>query len=95
MQRLAHRLGLRYPLIQAPMAGTSTPALAAAVCEAGGLGSIAVGAVDAGAARTAIAELRGRTARPFNVNAFVHQRSERDLAIEQAWVEAMAPLFAR
>lgn len=95
MRRLAQRLGLRYPLIQAPMAGTSTPALAAAVCEAGGLGSIAVGAVDAGAAKTAIAELRGRTAQPFNVNAFVHQRAMRNLAIEQAWVEAMAPLFAR
>ncbi|MDT0508692.1 nitronate monooxygenase [Novosphingobium sp. MMS21-SN21R] len=95
MRRIAQRLGLRYPLIQAPMAGTSTPALAAAVCEAGGLGSIAIGAVDAKAARTAIADLRGRTARPFNVNAFVHQQAIRDIAIEQAWTGAMTPLFAR
>lgn len=93
--RLARALGLRYPLVQAPMAGTSTPALAAAVCEAGGLGSIAVGAVDAGAARATIADLRGRTARPFNVNAFVHRKAERDVALEQAWLAAMRPLFER
>lgn len=77
------------------MAGTSTPALAAAVCEAGALGSVAVGAVDAGTARTMIADLRARTARPFNVNAFVHRRALRDLAAEQAWIAAMALLFER
>lgn len=77
------------------MAGTSTPALAAAVCEAGGLGSIAVGAVDAAAARAMIADLRARTARPFNVNAFVHRKAERNAALEQAWIAAMGPLFDR
>lgn len=93
--RLARKLGLRYPLVQAPMAGTSTPALAAAVCEAGALGSIAVGAVDAGVARAMIAELRGRTARPFNVNAFVHRKAERNAALEQAWVAEMRPQFEK
>lgn len=77
------------------MAGTSTPALAAAVCEAGALGSVAVGAVDAAAARAMIADLRSRTDKPFNVNAFVHRRAERDGAVEQAWIAAMAPLFER
>lgn len=77
------------------MAGTSTPALAAAVCEAGALGSIAVGAVDAGVARAMIAELRGRTARPFNVNAFVHRKAERNAALEQVWIAAMGPQFDR
>lgn len=93
--RLARTLGLRYPLVQAPMAGTSTPALAAAVCEAGGLGSVAVGAVDAAAARAMIADLRSRTELPFNVNAFVHRKAERDAALEQAWIAAMGPLFDR
>ncbi|MBN9116415.1 MAG: nitronate monooxygenase, partial [Pandoraea sp.] len=37
---LIERLGLSTPIVQAPMAGTSTPALAAAVSNAGGLGSI-------------------------------------------------------
>lgn len=77
------------------MAGTSTPALAAAVSEAGGLGSIAVGALDAAAARAMIADLRKRTDRPFNVNAFVHRSATPDPAAEQAWISEMAPLFAR
>lgn len=77
------------------MAGTSTPALAAAVCEAGGLGSVAVGAVDAAAARAMIADLRSRTARLFNVNAFVHRKAERNAALEQAWIAVMGPLFDR
>lgn len=81
------------PLVQAPMAGTSTPALAAAVAEAGGLGSIAVGATDADGARTMIADLRARTARPFNVNAFVHAPPRRDAAREAAWLDALTPQF--
>jgi nitronate monooxygenase len=93
--RIARVLGLQYPIVQAPMAGTSTPALAAAVCEAGALGSVAVGAVDAAAARAMIVDLRSRTDKPFNVNAFVHRRAERDGAVEQAWIAAMAPLFER
>ena len=37
---LKDRLGIRYPIVQAPMAGSSTPSLAIAVSEAGGLGSL-------------------------------------------------------
>lgn len=84
---------LTHPIIQAPMAGTSTPALAAAVAEAGALGSIAVGATDADGARAMIADLRARTARPFNVNAFVHGPARRDAAREAAWLEGLAPQF--
>ncbi|WP_263596171.1 nitronate monooxygenase [Brevundimonas aurantiaca] len=45
---LIEQLGLTAPIVQAPMAGVSTPAMAAAVSNAGALGSIAVGATDAG-----------------------------------------------
>ena len=38
------KLGIRFPIIQAPMAGVSTPELAAAVSNAGGLGSLGIGA---------------------------------------------------
>ena len=48
---LIEALGLTHPIIQAPIAGVSTPELAAAVCEAGALGSIAVGATDGAGAR--------------------------------------------
>ena len=66
------RLGIELPILQAPMAGTSTPAMAAAVSEAGGLGGLAVGAAGAKAAREMIAEYRARSSRPFNVNVFSH-----------------------
>jgi nitronate monooxygenase len=47
MSALLSRLGLEHPIIQAPMAGTSTPALTAAVSNAGGLGSLGVAAMGA------------------------------------------------
>ncbi|MFG1402880.1 NAD(P)H-dependent flavin oxidoreductase [Xanthobacter sediminis] len=95
MTSLLHRLGLTIPLIQAPMAGTSTPALAAAVSAAGGLGSIALGAVDAAAGRQMIAATRALTDQPFNVNVFCHAPAVRDAGREAGWLKALAPAFAR
>lgn len=89
------RLGLATPIIQAPMAGTSTPKLAAAVSNAGGLGSIALGAVDEVAGRRMIAETRAATSRPFNVNLFVHLPARADAAREAAWIQRLQPSFAR
>ena len=87
------RLGLTLPIVQAPMAGVSTPPLAAAVSNAGGLGSLGLGATDAAGARAMIAALRERTAQAFNVNVFVHASARPDQAREAAWLEALAPLF--
>lgn len=68
---LARRLGLRLPIIQAPMAGgISTPRLAAAVANAGGLGSIAGAMLAPDAIRTAIAEFRAASHGPLAVNLF-------------------------
>jgi nitronate monooxygenase len=91
---LIERLGVSIPIVQAPMAGTSTPAMAAAVSGAGALGSIAVGATDAMGAAAMIDAVRAKTDRPFNVNAFVHRPPVADEGREAAWIEAMAPLFA-
>lgn len=88
------RLGLSIPLVQAPMAGVSTPALAAAVSNEGALGSIGVGATDAAGARKMIEELRSLTNRAFNVNLFVHGSAKPDPKREAAWLEWLAPLFA-
>ncbi len=88
-------LGLAIPVIQAPMAGVSTPDMAAAVSNAGGLGSIAVGATDVDGAREMIAAVRMRTQRPFNVNLFVHAPPQARPAQERAWLDALAPIFAR
>ncbi|MGJ7581962.1 NAD(P)H-dependent flavin oxidoreductase [Variovorax sp. RHLX14] len=83
------------PIIQAPMAGVSTPRLAAAVTNAGALGSIAIGAGSVDQARQAIRETRLLTDGPFNVNVFCHAPAHRDVARETAWLQHLAPLFAQ
>jgi nitronate monooxygenase len=88
------QLGVTIPLVQAPMAGVSTPEMAAAVSHAGALGSIAVGATDAAGAGAMIARTRALTDRPFNVNLFVHATPQADPVREAAWLEALAPSFA-
>lgn len=93
MTSLLNQLGIRLPIIQAPMAGVSTPAMAAAVTEAGGLGSIAVGATDAAGAQAMIAEVRKRSAGPFNVNLFTHRPAVADRIKEAAWIERLRPEF--
>jgi nitronate monooxygenase len=93
MTTFLDRLGLWLPILQAPMAGVSTPALAAAVSNAGGLGALAVGATDAVGARAVIAEVRAATARPFNVNVFVHGPVRPDPEREAAWLAGLAPAF--
>jgi nitronate monooxygenase len=89
------KIGVALPIIQAPMAGTSTPALAAAVSNAGGLGSLGVGAMDADSARRVIGELRGATNRAFNINVFCHRPSAPDPERESAWIEKLRPQFTR
>ena len=95
MTSLLQRIGVALPIIQAPMAGTSTPAMAAAVTNAGGLGSIGVGAVKAGGARTMITALREGTRGPFNVNVFCHAPATPDPVREAAWLAALKPEFER
>ena len=95
MSPLLTRLGVDLPIVQAPMAGTSTPAMAAAVSNAGALGSIGVGAVDARGAKGMIEELTALTNKPFNVNVFTHQPAKADPVGERAWLEALAPIFHR
>lgn len=89
------RLGIELPIIQAPMAGVSTPEMAAAVSNAGGLGSIGVGSVDAETTRQMISAVRSRTDRPFNVNVFCNQPAVPDAQREAAWLARLAPEFAR
>jgi nitronate monooxygenase len=95
MSALLKRLGIAIPIIQAPMAGTSTPAMAAAVSNAGALGSIGVGATDAAGARGMIGSLKALTGAPFNVNVFTHRPAQADRERERAWLEALRPVFTR
>jgi nitronate monooxygenase len=89
------KLGIELPIIQAPMAGVSTPEMAAAVSNAGGLGSIGVGATDADGTRRMIAAVRALTDRPFLVNVFCHKPATTNTAKEAAWIARLQPEFAR
>ncbi len=95
MSTLLKRIGIELPIIQAPMAGTSTPAMAAAVTNAGALGSIGVGAVNAGGARSMIEALKAQTSGPFNVNVFCHRPAVAHADRERDWLAGLRPLFER
>jgi nitronate monooxygenase len=86
-------LGIDLPIIQAPMAGVSSPAMAAAVANAGALGSLGVGATDADGARRMIRAVRQQSQRSLNVNVFCHQPARADATVEGAWIEYLRPSF--
>jgi nitronate monooxygenase len=74
--RLTALLGVRHPIVGGPMAGVGTPALTAAVSNAGGLGALGVGMMEPAAIEEAIAETRALISAhggdpPFAVNLFV------------------------
>ncbi len=81
-------LGLDQPIIQAPMSGMATPELAAAVSNAGALGSLGTAALPAAGIREQVAATRRATNRPFNLNFFAHPRPLRD-------TQAIAAMRAR
>ena len=95
---------LRRPVIGAPMAGgPTTPELIAAVGEAGGLGMIGSGYLDAAATREEIARVRELTDAPFGVNVFVLDRADSEAALASAggagavegYAEAIGPVARR
>jgi nitronate monooxygenase len=89
--RLIDLFKIEHPLVLAPMAGFGTVKLAAAVCNAGGLGSIGCAAMQPQLAAETIKELRKLTQRPINVNFFCHRPAKADAAREQAWLGRLSP----
>lgn len=92
---LLQRIGMQRPIIQAPMTGSDTPALAAAVSRAGGLGSLGCGARSPVAMREAAAAVRAATDQPFAMNLFVLDTPSPDAAEVRAALERLAPLYER
>src|SRR5690606_22441975 len=91
---LQQLLGSELPLIQAPMAGSQDHRLAAAVCEAGGLGSIPCAMLTPAALRQELQAMRALTERPFNLNFFSHVPPQADTARDAAWRKALTPYYA-
>lgn len=87
------QLGITVPLLQAPMAGATTPALAAAVSNAGALGGHGCAALSVEAVANHIQEIRRHTSGPFNLNFFCHDPTPLDNQQAQQWIEHFRPLF--
>jgi NAD(P)H-dependent flavin oxidoreductase YrpB (nitropropane dioxygenase family) len=81
-------LGIDAPIVQAPMGGASCPALAAAVSNAGGLGTMPVGTVPPEIVAATVEQIRSLTERPFAVNLLLTRPQEERL---EAALDAGAP----
>jgi nitronate monooxygenase len=90
---LQQLLGVELPVIQAPMAGSQGSALAVAVSNAGGLGSLPCALLSLGGMRNELAAIKAQTRKPFNVNFFCHEPPPIDAGREAAWRAALAPYF--
>jgi nitronate monooxygenase len=84
---------IEHPLVLAPMAGFTTVELAAAVSNAGGLGSIGCAAMSPELVAKNIAELRRLTDKPISVNFFCHDPAKADAARERAWHERLSRYY--
>jgi nitronate monooxygenase len=94
MTTLQSLLGIELPIIQAPMAGVQGSALALAVSNAGGLGSLPCAMLSLEALREELLRLRTGTTRPFNVNFFCHKPPASNAEREASWRAALAPYYA-
>ena len=85
--------GIELPIIQAPMAGVQGSALAIAVSNAGGLGSLPCAMLSHDALRSELATIKAKTTKPFNVNFFCHSPPKPNPERESIWRAALAPYY--
>jgi nitronate monooxygenase len=90
---LRELLGIELPLVQAPMAGVQGSALAVAVANAGGLGSLPCALLSLDGIRAELRTITEQTDRPINVNFFCHETPAADADRERAWRDALAPYY--
>ena len=86
-------LGTDLPIIQAPMAGVQVGAMAIAVSNAGGLGSLPCAMLTPDAMRKELDAIRAATSKPYNVNFFCHTPPAPSAEREAAWRKVLAPYF--
>ncbi len=93
-RRILDLLGIELPIIQAPMAGAQLSAMAVAVSEAGGLGSLPCAMLNQEQARAELNAFRKATRRPINVNFFCHRPPSPDPRRDAAWRERLARYYS-
>ncbi len=92
-RRLLDLFRIALPVVQAPMAGANGAAMAIAVSEAGGLGSLPCGMLAPAQAGEEIAAIRKQTSKPGNINFFCHTPSRLDADRDARWKERLAPYY--
>lgn len=92
---LLQQLEIKHPIFLAPMAGVSTPQLAAEVSNQGGLGSLGLGANTAQIAREQILKTQELTENSFQVNFFCHQTEQLNPQTSAQWIEYLRPQFEK
>lgn len=93
MSSIDQLFGLDLPIIQAPMGGVQGSALAIAVSNAGGLGSLPCALLSVDAIRAELTAIARATTKPYNVNFFCHTPPGSDPAREQAWRNRLQPYY--
>ena len=86
-------LGIELPIIQAPMAGVQDSALAIAVSNAGGLGSLPCAMLDIETIRQEITAIKLRSSNPFNVNFFCHTPPRENAEKDAGWRNELALFY--
>src|SRR5262245_52101319 len=92
---LRQLLGIELPIVQAPMAGAQGSAMAVAVSNAGGLGSLPCAMLSLEAMRNELAAIKAQTDRPFNVNFFCHTPPTPSPEREAAWMALLSPYYKK
>ena len=93
MTTLQALLGIALPIVQAPMAGVQGSALAIAVSNAGGLGSLPCAMLSSDALRSELQLIRSHTRLPYNLNFFCHTPAAADSVRDAAWHAALRPYY--
>jgi len=93
--KLTQLFGIDLPIIQAPMAGVQGSALAVAVSNAGGLGSLPCAMLGLDAMRGELAKIKAQTSKPYNVNFFCHAPPAPNAKREATWRAALAPFYRK
>ena len=93
MEIVITKLSVKHSIIQAPMAGITTPKFVAACSEAGLLGSIGAGYLNGNETKTFIQEVKKLTDKPFSVNLFVQEEPRIDINVLQDARLALQPIY--
>ena len=91
--KIQELFGIDLPIIQAPMAGAQSSAMAIAVSNAGGLGSLPCAMLDANGMRKELGIIAEKTNKPINVNFFCHKPPVVDVERENKWRELLMPFY--